>query len=61
MNKIITVIYTVRFILKKEVQLDESYDEYDQDSVEELERLKRQHKESLLNQVDFNKYDFYYI
>ncbi|XP_067933304.1 NBAS subunit of NRZ tethering complex-like [Watersipora subatra] len=42
-----------RFIASKEVQLDDSYDEYDPESVAELEKLKHQHRQNLLDQIDF--------
>lgn len=45
-----------RFIVSKEIQLEESFDEYDQDSSDELEKIRKKYREDLLSQVDFEKY-----
>ena len=45
-----------RFIVSKEIPLDDSYDEYDQDSVDEMEERRKKHRQSLLAQVDFEKF-----
>ena len=45
-----------RFILSKEVHLDESFDEFDSDPVEALAEAQKEHRRNLLSQIDFTRY-----
>ena len=50
-----TCLCVYRFIVGKEITLEESFDEFDQESVDELEQIRKKHRENLLTQANWDR------
>ena len=51
---VILMIDFHRFILSSEIEADESIDAFDEDAEERAKEREQQHRNELLEQVDFN-------